>query len=53
MTRKPLVLNPSLRLTANSLGLLDTLGHPLGGNHEGQQGGVFAATLSKKRVTMA
>ena len=53
LTRKPLVLKPSLRLTANSLGLHDTLGHSLGGNHQGQQGEVFAATLSKKRVTMA
>ncbi len=53
VTRKPLALNPPLRLTANSLGLLDTLGHPLGGNHDGQQGRVFAATLRKKSVTMA
>jgi ELWxxDGT repeat protein len=52
MTRKPLVLNPPLRLTANFLRLLDTLGDALGGNHEGQQGGILAATLSKKRVTM-
>ena len=43
ITRKPLVLNPPLRLTLNAGRLLDTLGRPLSGS--------FVATLSKSRIT--
>jgi hypothetical protein len=43
ITRKPLVLNPPLRLTLNAARLLDSYGHPLSGN--------CLATLSKRRVT--
>jgi len=47
VTRKPLVLNPPLRLTLNAGGLLDSLGRPLDGDHDGQPGGSFATTLRK------
>jgi hypothetical protein len=43
ITRKPLVLNPPLRLTLNAARLLDSYGHPPSGN--------CVATLSKRRVT--
>jgi hypothetical protein len=43
ITRKPLVLNPPIRLTMNAARLLDSYGHPLSGNS--------LATLSKRRVT--
>ena len=51
VTRKPLVLNPPLKLTINAAGLLDTLGRPLDGDHDGQPGGNFAASLRKNGVT--
>jgi MBG domain (YGX type)/Kelch motif len=53
VTRKPLVLNPSLSLTINAAGLLDSLGRALDGNDDGQPGGNFGATLSKRGVTIA
>jgi hypothetical protein len=43
ITRKPLVLNPPLRLTVNAGRLLDNLGRPLCGN--------CVATLSKGQIT--
>jgi hypothetical protein len=43
ITRKPLVLNPSIRLTMNPVRLLDSYGRPLSGN--------CVATLSKGKVT--
>jgi hypothetical protein len=43
ITRKPLVLNPPIRLTLNPARLLDSYGNPLSGN--------CVATLSKRRVT--
>jgi hypothetical protein len=43
ITRKPLVLNPPLKLTLNAARLLDSYGDPLSGN--------AVATLSKRRVT--
>jgi hypothetical protein len=43
ITRKPLVLNPPIRLTMNASKLLDSYGHPLSGK--------CVATLSKRRVT--
>jgi hypothetical protein len=43
ITRKPLVLNPPLRLTLNAARLLDSYSHSLSGN--------CVATLSKGRVT--
>jgi hypothetical protein len=43
ITRKPLVLNPSIKLTMNPGRLLDSYGRPLSGN--------CVATLSKRRVT--
>ena len=43
ITRKPLVLNPSLKLSLNAARLLDTYGRPLSGN--------CVATLSKSRIT--
>ena len=43
ITRKPLVLNPPLRLTLNAARLHDSYGNPLRGN--------CVATLSKRRVT--
>ena len=49
-TAKKLVLNPPLRLTVNSGGLLDILGRPLNGN--GQPGGDFVATLTPAGATV-
>jgi len=46
VTRSPLVLNPPLKLTLNAVGLLDNLGRALDGDHDGQPGGNFVATLS-------
>ena len=46
-TRKPLVLNPPLKLTINAAGLLDSLGRPLDGNHDGLPGGNGVVTISK------
>jgi hypothetical protein len=43
ITRKPLVLNPPIRLTLNPARLVDPYGIPLSGNS--------VATLSKRRVT--
>jgi hypothetical protein len=43
ITRKPLVLNPPIRLTLNPARLLDSYGDPLSGNS--------VAMLSKRRVT--
>jgi hypothetical protein len=43
ITRKPLVLNPPLRLTLNAARLHDSYGNPLSGN--------CVATLSKSRIT--
>ena len=53
VTRSPLVLNPPLKLTIYAAGLLDTLGRPLDGNHDGQPGGNCVVTLSKKGATIA
>ena len=53
LTRKPLVLNPPLKLTINGAGLLDSLGRPLDGNRDGQPGGNCVATLSKSGATIA
>ena len=53
VTRSPLVLNPPLKLTINAARLLDTLGRPLDGDHDGQPGGNFVATLSKRGATIA
>jgi MBG domain (YGX type) len=47
VTRKPLVLNPPLKLTIDSAGLLDSLGRPLDGDHDGQAGGNLSAMLTK------
>ncbi len=38
------------KITASSL--MDSLGRPIDGNHDGQPGGDFVADLSKKRVTI-
>jgi hypothetical protein len=43
ITRKPLVLNPPIRLTLNAARLLDSYGDPLSGN--------CVATLGKRKVT--
>jgi hypothetical protein len=43
ITRKPLVLNPPIKLTLNAARLLDSYGDPLSGNS--------VATISKRRVT--
>jgi hypothetical protein len=43
ITRKPLVLNPPIRLTMNATRLHDSYGNPLSGN--------CVATLSKSRIT--
>jgi hypothetical protein len=51
VTCKPLVLNPPLKLVINAAGLLDTLGRPLDGDHDGQPGGNFTATLTTKGMT--
>ena len=51
-SRKPLVLNPSLQLTLEAAGLLDTIGRPLDGDNSGQPGSNFVATLSKRGVTV-
>ena len=48
VTRKPLVLNPPLKLTINAAGLHDSLGRPLDGDHDGQPGGNSTATLTKR-----
>ena len=53
VTRSPLVLNPPLKLTVYAAGLLDTLGRPLDGNHDGQPGGNCVVTISKKGATIA
>jgi hypothetical protein len=47
MTRKPLMLNPPLKLTIYAAGLLDMLGRPLDGDHDGRPGGNFTATLTR------
>ncbi len=47
VTRKPLVLNPPLKLTINATGLLDSLNRPLDGDLDGWPGGTFVATLHK------
>jgi hypothetical protein len=52
-TRKKLVLSPPVRLTLNSVGLVDTLGRALDGNDDGIAGGNFVATLSPNGVTVA
>ena len=44
VTRKPLVLNPSVKMSIDAARLLDTLGRSLDGNHDGQPGGNFSAT---------
>jgi hypothetical protein len=48
VTRKPLVFNPPIQLTVKAAGLLDTLGRPLDGDHDGQPGGNFVAMLATK-----
>jgi len=53
VTRSALVLNPPLKLTVYAAGLLDTLGRPLDGNHDGQPGGNCMVTISKKGATIA
>ncbi len=53
VTRRPLVLNAPLRLTLYAAGLLDSLGHPLDGNHDGQPGGNCVVTLRKSGATIA
>jgi hypothetical protein len=52
VTRKKLVLNPSLRLTIHVAGLHDVQGQPLDGNHDGQPGGDLLATFSQSRVSI-
>jgi len=47
VTRRPLVLNPPLKLTINAARLFDTLGRPLDGDGDGQPGGNFVATLRR------
>ena len=53
VTRRPLVLNPPLKLTIHAARLFDTLGRALDGDHDGQPGGSFVATLSKRGATIA
>jgi hypothetical protein len=53
VTRSALVLNPPLKLTINAAGLLDSLGRPLDGNHDGQPEGNCVVTLSKSGATIA
>ena len=53
VTRSALVLNPPLKLTINAAGLLDSLGRPLDGNHDGQPGGNCVVTLSKSGASIA
>ena len=48
VTRKPLVLNPSLKVTFNAAALLNAPAAPLDGNHDGQSGGNCVFTLSKQ-----
>jgi hypothetical protein len=52
VTRKPPVLNPPLRLTLDAVGLLDSLGRSLDGNHDGHPGGNCVITLSKSGATI-
>ncbi len=51
-TKKALVVNPPLQLRVNGSSVLDSLGRPIDGNDDGQAGGNFLATLSKKGVTI-
>ncbi len=51
ITRKPLVLNPPLKLTILGAGVLDALGRPLAGN-SGTSGTNAAATLTKGGATV-
>ena len=53
VTRKPLVINPPLKVTLNAAGLLDSLGRPLDGNHDGQPGGNGVVTISKRGAIIA
>jgi uncharacterized repeat protein (TIGR01451 family) len=50
--KKPLVLNPPLRLNITTSGILDTSGRPIAGNN-GQSGSAFLATLGKTGVSIA
>jgi hypothetical protein len=52
LTRRPLALNPPLQLTIYAAKLLDALGRPLDGNHSGQSGANFVATIGKSGVTV-
>ena len=49
VTRRPLVLNPPLKLTVYTARVLDTLGRPLDGDDDGAPGGNFVGTLRKLR----
>jgi predicted outer membrane repeat protein len=51
-TAKKLVLKPSLELTLNAAGLMDTMGRALDGRDDGQPGGNFTAILSKGGATV-
>jgi hypothetical protein len=53
VTRSPLALSPPLKLTIGAARLFDDLGRPLDGDHDGQLGGSFLATLSKGRIAVA
>jgi hypothetical protein len=50
---KSLVLSPPVQLRLNASALTDAQGRPLDGNHDGQPGGDFTATLSKGGVSVA
>jgi hypothetical protein len=50
---KKLTLNPPVQLRLSASALTDLQGRPLDGNHDGQPGGDFTATLSKGGVDTA
>jgi hypothetical protein len=50
---KKLVLKPPVQLRLSAASLPDSLGRPLDGNHDGQPGGDYIATLSNAGVTAA
>jgi MBG domain-containing protein len=45
VTRRPLIINPPLRITINAARLFDTIGRALDGDGDGQPGGNFVAKL--------
>ena len=50
---RPLSLNPPLQLRIVATELPDALGRPLDGNHDGQPGGDFLATLTNRGISIA